>query len=37
VAAGLACLNAAVDRWNASKGVPDLPKLLDQAMSALTE
>jgi AcrR family transcriptional regulator len=37
VAAGLACLNAAVDSWNASKGVSDLPRLLDQAMSALTE
>jgi len=37
VAAGLACLNAAIDSWNASEGLSDLPRLLDQAMSALTK
>jgi AcrR family transcriptional regulator len=34
VAAALACLNAAVDTWYAADGSPDLPTLLDQAMSA---
>jgi AcrR family transcriptional regulator len=37
VAAALACLNAAVDTWIASNGTVDLPTLLDQAMSVLTD
>jgi hypothetical protein len=37
VAAALACLNAAVDTWTASNGAIDLPTLLDQAMSDLTD
>jgi AcrR family transcriptional regulator len=37
VAAAIACLNAARDVWTASDGTLDLPTLLDQAMSALTD
>ena len=37
VAAAIACLNAARDVWTASDGALDLPILLDQAMTALTD
>jgi len=33
-AAAMACLNAAVETWNAADGAAELPVLLDQAMSA---